>query len=67
VSTRSACEQRLEIGPAFRRLVRLLAVRDTAEEEVVHPFVRREPDRVTTPAGHRPDPRRAGRPPARRR
>ncbi|MFF9662003.1 hemerythrin domain-containing protein [Streptomyces althioticus] len=26
---------------AFRRLVRLLAVHETAEEEVVHPFVRR--------------------------
>ncbi|CAL9596535.1 hemerythrin domain-containing protein [Streptomyces sp. enrichment culture] len=27
---------------AFRRLVRLLAVHETAEEEVVHPFARRE-------------------------
>ncbi|WP_443032516.1 hemerythrin domain-containing protein, partial [Streptomyces sp. DH18] len=26
---------------AFRRLVRLLAVHETAEEEVVHPFARR--------------------------
>ncbi|MFI2380285.1 hemerythrin domain-containing protein [Streptomyces sp. NPDC018964] len=31
---------------AFRRLVRLLAVHETAEEEVVHPFVRR-----TVPGG----------------
>ncbi|MFJ8186210.1 hemerythrin domain-containing protein [Streptomyces sp. NPDC096105] len=29
---------------AFRRLVRLLAVHETAEEEVVHPFVRRSVD-----------------------
>jgi hemerythrin superfamily protein len=29
---------------AFRRLVRLLAVHETAEEEVVHPFVRRAVD-----------------------
>jgi hemerythrin superfamily protein len=28
---------------AFRRLVRLLAVHETAEEEVVHPFARRVP------------------------
>jgi hypothetical protein len=33
---------------AFRRLVRLLAVHETAEEEVVHPFVRR-----TSPGGER--------------
>ncbi|MBW5423490.1 hemerythrin domain-containing protein, partial [Streptomyces sp. BG9H] len=30
-----------ERGDAFRRLVRLLAVHETAEEEVVHPFARR--------------------------
>ncbi|MFF9088542.1 hemerythrin domain-containing protein [Streptomyces sp. NPDC014991] len=35
---RSEGEERRE---AFRRLVRLLAVHETAEEEVVHPFVRR--------------------------
>jgi hemerythrin superfamily protein len=29
---------------AFRRLVRLLAVHETAEEEVIHPFVRRSVD-----------------------
>jgi hypothetical protein len=29
---------------AFRRLVRLLAVHETAEEEVLHPFVRRSVD-----------------------
>ncbi|MFB0614692.1 hemerythrin domain-containing protein [Streptomyces sp. AGS-58] len=35
---RSEGDERRE---AFRRLVRLLAVHETAEEEVVHPFVRR--------------------------
>jgi hemerythrin superfamily protein len=35
---RSAGEER---RAAFRRLVRLLAVHETAEEEVVHPFARR--------------------------
>ncbi|MFG2352480.1 hemerythrin domain-containing protein [Streptomyces sp. NPDC048521] len=35
---RSEGEERRD---AFRRLVRLLAVHETAEEEVVHPFVRR--------------------------
>lgn len=35
---RSKGEERRD---AFRRLVRLLAVHETAEEEVVHPFVRR--------------------------
>ncbi|MFJ5135956.1 hemerythrin domain-containing protein [Streptomyces sp. NPDC088707] len=30
-----------ERRPAFRRLVHLLAVHETAEEEVVHPFARR--------------------------
>ncbi len=37
VETTSGEERR----DAFRRLVRLLAVHETAEEEVVHPFVRR--------------------------
>ncbi|MFF1301550.1 hemerythrin domain-containing protein [Streptomyces sp. NPDC058307] len=37
----SGGEERRE---AFRRLVRLLAVHETAEEEVVHPFVRRAVD-----------------------
>ncbi|MFJ9809006.1 hemerythrin domain-containing protein [Streptomyces sp. NPDC101158] len=41
----AAGEQRRE---AFRRLVRLLAVHETAEEEVVHPFARR-----ALPAGDR--------------
>ncbi|NUP65917.1 MAG: hemerythrin domain-containing protein, partial [Nonomuraea sp.] len=27
---------------AFRRLVRLLAVHETAEEEIVHPYARRK-------------------------
>ncbi|MFE7932389.1 hemerythrin domain-containing protein [Streptomyces sp. NPDC057456] len=36
----SAGEERRD---AFRRLVRLLAVHETAEEEVVHPFARRAP------------------------
>ncbi|MGA4844778.1 hemerythrin domain-containing protein [Streptomyces sp. G5(2025)] len=35
---RTTAEERRE---AFRRLVRLLAVHETAEEEVVHPFARR--------------------------
>ncbi|MEV0195591.1 hemerythrin domain-containing protein [Nonomuraea sp. NPDC050691] len=30
-----------ERGPAFTRLVRLLAVHETAEEEIVHPYVRK--------------------------
>ncbi len=45
---------------AFRRLVRLLAVHETAEEEVVHPFVRRSVagDRTSSRTGSR----RSGRP-----
>ncbi|GAA2300828.1 hemerythrin domain-containing protein [Nonomuraea roseoviolacea subsp. roseoviolacea] len=33
-----------ERGPAFTRLVRLLAVHETAEEEIVHPYVRKVVD-----------------------
>jgi hemerythrin superfamily protein len=33
-----------ERGEPFRRLVRMLAVHETAEEEVVHPYVRRRLD-----------------------
>ncbi|NUW43797.1 hemerythrin domain-containing protein [Nonomuraea rhodomycinica] len=33
-----------ERGPAFTRLVRMLAVHETAEEEIVHPYVRKVVD-----------------------
>ncbi|NUW32472.1 hemerythrin domain-containing protein [Nonomuraea sp. SMC257] len=38
---RAAPDQR---GPAFTRLVRMLAVHETAEEEIVHPYVRKVVD-----------------------